>query len=89
MAKYNYYDQKLQPKELNEPFGGNLAEAYNFKVPNVEKDVDDTEVRNGQELTYTISKRFLKMSGNYQTYKLIDTFDNRLELCCSKEKNLK
>lgn len=88
MAKYNYYDQKLQPKELNEPFGGNLAEAYNFKVPNVEKDVDDTEVRNGQELTYTISKKIPEDVGNYQTYKLIDTFDNRLELCCSKEKIL-
>ncbi|MGJ0714730.1 SpaH/EbpB family LPXTG-anchored major pilin [Enterococcus raffinosus] len=88
VAKYNYYDQKLQPKELNEPFGGNLAEAYNFKVPNVEKDVDDTEVRNGQELTYTISKKIPEDVGNYQTYKLIDTFDNRLELCCSKEKIL-
>lgn len=89
VSKYNYFDQKLQPKELNEPFGDKLAEAYNFKVPNVKKEVDDTDVRNGQELTYTVSKKIPEDVGNYLTYKLIDTFDNRLELCCSKEKILK
>lgn len=89
VTKYNYYDQKLQPKELNAPFGDNLAEAYNFKVPNVKKEVDDSDVRNGQELTYTISKKIPEDVGNYSMYKLIDTFDKRLELCCNEEKIIK
>lgn len=88
VVKYNYYDQTLQPKELAVPFGDKIAEAYNFKVPNVKKEVDDNEVRNGQEITYTISKKIPEDVGNYRTYQLIDTFDKRLELCCSKEKIL-
>lgn len=88
VTRYDYFDQKLQPKYINEPFGDNIAEAYNFKVPNVKKGVDDEEVRNGQEVTYTISKKIPEDVGNYSFYKLIDTFDKRLELCCSKEKIL-
>lgn len=86
VTKYNYFDQKLQPKELTEPFNSKIAEAYNFKVPNVKKEVDDEHVRNGQEITYTISKKIPEDVGNYNTYKLIDSFDKRLELCCSEEK---
>lgn len=89
VSKYDYYDEKLQPKKLEEPFGNNIAEAYNFKVPNVKKEVNDNEVRNGQEITYVISKKIPEDVGIYTTYKLIDTFDNRLELCCNEEKILK
>lgn len=89
VTKYDYYDDQLQPKELEEPFGDNIAEAYNFKVPNVKKEVDDNGVRNGQEITYIISKKIPEDVGIYNTYKLIDTFDKRLELCCSEEKILK
>lgn len=88
VVKYDYYDQTLQPKELTAPFGNNIAEAYNFKVPNVKKGVDDEEVRNGQEVTYTISKKIPEDVGIYNTYKLIDTFDQRLELCCDEQKIL-
>lgn len=90
VTKYDYYDEKLTPKDLTAPFKDDeIAEAYNFKVPNVKKEVDDNEVRNGQEITYTISKKIPEDVGNYRTYKLIDTFDKRLELCCSEEKILK
>ncbi|MGL9729408.1 SpaH/EbpB family LPXTG-anchored major pilin [Enterococcus sp. DIV0756] len=89
VEKYDYYDQKLQPKNLTAPFDEDeIAEAYNFKVPNVDKEVDDEEVRNGQEVTYTISKKIPEDVRNYSFYKLIDTFDQRLELCCSEEKIL-
>ena len=88
VTRYDYFDQKLQPKYINEPFGDNIAEAYNFKVPNVKKGVDDEEVRNGQEVTYTISKKIPEDVGIYNTYKLIDTFDQRLELCCNEQKIL-
>lgn len=90
VTRYDYYDEKLTPKDLTAPFKDDeIAEAYNFKVPNVKKEVDDDEVRNGQEITYTISKKIPEDVGNYITYKLIDTFDNRLELLCTKEKILK
>lgn len=90
VTRYDYYDKDLTPKDLTAPFKENeIAEAYNFKVPNVKKEVDDDEVRNGQEITYTISKKIPEDVGNYRTYKLIDTFDNRLELLCTKEKILK
>lgn len=90
VTRYDYYDERLTPKDLTAPFKDNeIAEAYNFKVPNVKKEVDDDEVRNGQEITYTISKKIPEDVGNYITYKLIDTFDNRLELLCTKEKILK
>lgn len=90
VTRYDYYDERLTPKDLTAPFKDNeIAEAYNFKVPNVKKEVDDDEVRNGQEITYTISKKIPDDVGNYITYKLIDTFDNRLELLCTKEKILK
>lgn len=87
VTKYEYYDQDLEKQTLIAPFNEeDIAEAYNFKVPEVKKEANDDDVRNGQEVTYTISKKIPEDVKNYTRYELTDTFDDRLELCCSEEK---
>lgn len=85
VTQYDYYDQNLVKQTITAPFDETkVAKAYNFKVPKIKKEVDDEEVRNGQVVRYTIRKKIPEDVGNYTKYELIDTFDDRLELCCDE-----
>lgn len=87
VTKYEYYDKDLSKKEIFAPFSDdNRAKAYNYKVPKVEKEVDDEKVEQGQVITYTIKQKIPEDIENYKNYCLIDEYDSRLELRCTPEK---
>ena len=85
VTKYEYYDQNSNLQSIAPPVSeDNIAKAYNFKVPEIKKTVDDEKVEQGQIVSYTISQKIPEDITDYTMYNLIDTYDKRLELCCSE-----
>ncbi|WP_461203005.1 SpaH/EbpB family LPXTG-anchored major pilin [Enterococcus sp. N342-3-1-2] len=72
---YDYYDenQKLI-------LGSDVAEAYNYKVPEPVKTVDDADVDIDQVFTYTIKQQIPKDIARYSIFQLVDTPDSSLVL---------
>lgn len=61
------------------------AEAYNFKVPTVNKTADDHKVDRGQVVNYTIETMIPKDIATYTTYQLVDIYSAGLELVSTNE----
>ncbi|WP_302373678.1 SpaH/EbpB family LPXTG-anchored major pilin [Enterococcus asini] len=81
---YNYYniDGKMTDETKGQATG---AKAYNYKVPAPTKVVDDKDVDVDQEITFTITQQIPTDIADYKEFKLVDNYDDNLQLLSTKE----
>lgn len=81
---YDYYniDGKMTDETKGQATG---AKAYNYKVPAPTKVVDDKDVDVDQEIIFTITQKIPTDIADYKEFKLVDNYDDNLQLLSTKE----
>lgn len=85
---YYYYDQTGDNKTLTsedlEENANLTAEVYNYKVPEPKKVADDQDVDKDQVFNFTITQKIPQDIEDYETFQLVDEYDERLALKSTK-----